>query len=366
MLDEFIATHRDRVMAKAREKVSSRGWPVVSTHELDRGIQMFLTQLIETLRWESTSTPFSPTDLAADARRHGGELLARGFSVSRVVHDYGAICQAATELALELHAPVTIDEFHVLNRCLDLAIAEAVTEHARITAESRSSEELERVGRMAHEIRNRLNPALIAFDIIKSGTVSVNGSTGAVISRSLLAISELVDSTLGEIRTAASHHRAEVISMTPFIHDIAVVARLQGERAGLQFVVGSIEPDLFANVDRQLLESALMNLVNNGFNYTRPGGAVTVRACRHGETVHITVQDQCGGIADATGDPFQAFGERRGRDRSGLGLGLSIARRAIRAEGGEINVRNMPGEGCVFTIEVPLSGAPVPGAMLVE
>ncbi len=236
--------------------------------------------------------------------------------MSYVVHDYGAICQAATELALELHAPVTTDEFHVLNRCLELAIAAAVAEHARIGAESRSSEELERVGQMAHEIRNRLNPALIAFDIIRSGTVSVNGSTEAVIGRSLLAISELVDSTLGEIRTAASHHRPEMVSTTSFLHDIAVVAGLQGERAGLQFVVG----------------------------YTRPGGAVTVRACRHGETVHIAVQDQCGAIANVTGDPFQAFGEHRGRDRSGLGLGLSIARRAIRAEGGEINVRNMPGE----------------------
>lgn len=57
-----------------------------------------------------------------------------GYTVSQAVHDYGDICQAITELALELGAPISVKEFHTLNRCLDAAIAEAVTEHARVTA----------------------------------------------------------------------------------------------------------------------------------------------------------------------------------------------------------------------------------------
>jgi signal transduction histidine kinase len=52
---------------------------------------------------------------------------------------------------------------------------------------------------------------------------------------------------------------------------------------------------------------------------------------------------------------FQAFGDRRGADRSGLGLGLSIARQAVRAHGGDIHIRNKPGAGCVFAIDLPLS-----------
>ena len=59
-----------------------------------------------------------------------------GFNISQVVHDYGDICQAITEVAVEQNVPITTEEFHTLNRCLDTAIAEAVTEHARITAES--------------------------------------------------------------------------------------------------------------------------------------------------------------------------------------------------------------------------------------
>ena len=69
----------------------------------------------------------------------------------------------------------------------------------------------------------------------------------------------------------------------------------------------------------------------------------------------IETEDECGGIPPSKGDLFQVFGDRRGGDRSGLGLGLSIARKAVRAHGGEIRIRNLPGKGCVFTIEVPLA-----------
>ena len=72
----------------------------------------------------------------------------------------------------------------------------------------------------------------------------------------------------------------------------------------------------------------------------------------------IDVEDECGGIPEGEGDPFQSFGKRRGRDRTGLGLGLSIARKAVRAHGGDIHIRNLPGRGCVFTIDLPLAAAP--------
>jgi signal transduction histidine kinase len=71
----------------------------------------------------------------------------------------------------------------------------------------------------------------------------------------------------------------------------------------------------------------------------------------------VEVEDECGGIPQGKSDLFQVFGDRRGSDRSGLGLGLSIARKAVRAHGGEI--RNIPGKGCVFIIDVPLATADV-------
>ena len=353
MLYEFVTTYRDAIIAKTRAKVSTRPWPPASSAELENGLPIFLTQLAETLRWEDTDTPFSTHAIGDSATRHGRDLLALGFTVSQVVHDYGDICQAITELAVEQNAPITTEEFHVLNRCLDTAIADAVTEHARITAASRSTEELERMGQVTHEIRNILNTAILAFEVVKRGTVGVNGNTGAVLGRSLTALRDLVETTLSDIRTAASHQRPELISVSAFLSDIAAAAQLQAEYNGLQFTIEQIDPELSVNVDRQLLASAVTNLLSNAFKYTPAGGRVILRARAMDGRVAIEVEDACGGLPAGKGDLFTPFGERRGKNRTGLGLGLSIARRAVRAQGGDIEVRDRPGKGCTFVIYVP-------------
>jgi signal transduction histidine kinase len=95
--------------------------------------------------------------------------------------------------------------------------------------------------------------------------------------------------------------------------------------------------------------------LHNAFKNTPPGGRVVLRARAEQGRLLIETEDECGGIPPNKRDLFQKFGDRRGGDRSGLGLGLSIARKAVRAHGGEISVRNMPGKGCVFIIDVPLA-----------
>jgi signal transduction histidine kinase len=354
MLYEFVAAHREAIIAKTTLKVSSRHWPAPSS-ELENGLPMFLTQLTETLRRESTDAPFSPAAIGASATLHGRDLLALGFTPSQVVNDYGDICQAITELAVEQNAPITVQEFNILNRCLDKAIADAVTEHARITAETRSSQELERIGHVAHEIRNKVNTALLAFEAVKRGTVGIDGITGGVLGRSLVGLRQLVDTTLSDIRTAASHQRPERVSLSSFLDDIGVGAQLQAEYSGLHFTIEPIDPALTVYVDQQLLASAVTNLLNNAFKYTRAGGRVVLRAGSENLRAVIAVEDQCGGIPVSRGDPFQPFGERRAKDRTGLGLGLSIARKAVRAQDGDIHIRNLPGKGCIFIIEVPLA-----------
>jgi hypothetical protein len=126
--------------------------------------------------------------------------------VSQVVHDYGDICQTITAIAVEQGAPISVEEFHTLNRCLDTAIAEAVTEHARLTAERRSAEETERLGHAAHELRDTLNTAILAFHTLKRGAVAVNGSTGAILGQSLMTLREVIDRTLSEVRLEVGKH----------------------------------------------------------------------------------------------------------------------------------------------------------------
>ena len=79
--------------------------------------------------------------------------------------------------------------------------------------------------------------------------------------------------------------------------------------------------------------------------------------------VQIEVEDECGGLPPGEAeDLFRPF-EQRDTNRSGLGLGLAIARESVETNGGLIHARNLPGKGCVFTIDLPLlPPAPAAGA----
>jgi signal transduction histidine kinase len=359
MLYEFIGLNREGIISRTRDRVRGRPWPSVSTREIEHGVPLFLTQLSETLRLEASRVPFSSDAIGSTAARHGAELLAAGFSVTQVVHDYGDICQAITEIAVERKAPITAEEFHTLNRCLDTAIAEAVTEHTRLMAERRSSEEVERLGHAAHGLRDLLNTALLAFHTLKRGAVAINGNTGALLGRSLTGLGDVIDRTLSEVRLAAVVQRREPFALTALVDDVAATGALHSEYRQIQFTMEPIDPVLAIHGDPQLLTSAVLNLLHNAFKYTPAGGAVAFRAHSQGQRLIIEIEDRCGGLPEGSVDLFQPFGDRRGSDRSGLGLGLSIARQAVRAHGGDILIRNMPGKGCVFTIEVPLAAEDV-------
>ena len=171
---------------------------------------------------------------------------------------------------------------------------------------------------------------------------------------SLMNLRDLVDSRLADIRMSAHIARQEHVSIKLLLGEIALAADLHAEFRELRFEISDVNGELAVNTDPQLLTSAVMNLLNNAFTFTPPGGHVSLRAVSHGDRVHIEVEDECGGIAANKADPFQPFGDRRKHDRSGLGLGLSIARQAVRTYGGDINFRNLPGVGCVFVIDLPM------------
>jgi signal transduction histidine kinase len=234
-----------------------------------------------------------------------------------------------------------------------------------VTADQRSAEETERLGHAAHELRDRLNTAILAFHTLKRGTVAINGSTGAVLGRSLMSLREVIDRSLSEVRLEAGQPRPARLSVAAFIDEIAATGLLHSEYRDIQFILEPIDPALSIDADPQLLGSAVMNLLHNAFKNTPSGGRVVLRARAEHERLLIETEDECGGFPPTKGDLFQVFGDRRGSDRSGLGLGLSIARKAVRAHGGEISTRNMPGKGCVFIIEVPLPAEkPLPQAVL--
>lgn len=369
MLHDFLDTNRSELVHRCREKVALRPAPRATTAEMEHGIPLFLSQLIATLRLElaagesprAAEADGSPTDvpseLAATAALHGRELLRQGFSVDQVVHAYGDLCQAVTELAVERNAQVSADEFHTLNRCLDNAIASAVTEYGlqrdRQVADDGSRAMSEKLGNLAHEIRNLVNTATLAFAVMKNGSVGTAGATAAVLDRSLAGLSALTQRSLAEVRLGKGMlPRLEAIPVADFIAEVQVGAGLGASQKGCQLTVAPVEAGLTVRADRQLLHSALYNLLQNAFKFTLPRSHVSLKVRRADGQVLIDVADQCGGLHGPGEKMFAAF-EQHNADRSGLGLGLSISRRAIEASGGKLTVRDIPGTGCVFTIDLP-------------
>ncbi|HEV3008953.1 MAG TPA: hypothetical protein VGX52_07970 [Burkholderiales bacterium] len=215
MLHEFLTANREELIRRCRSKVRKRDSPPVTSSELEYGVPLFLEQLVEALRCEQAATghavisgPWNKISSAESSRTaalHGEELLAKGYTVDQVVHGYGDVCQAITELASEKNAPVTVNEFHTFNRLLDNAIADAVSSYGRHRDASLGThaEDLhERMGTLADEQRALLETALKALQALKLGNIGLKGATGTLLEESLVKLRDLVDKSLPEIRLA--------------------------------------------------------------------------------------------------------------------------------------------------------------------
>jgi diguanylate cyclase (GGDEF)-like protein len=143
MLHDFLSSHRALLIDRCRDMVASRSHPKLPRPERAHGIPIFLDQIIKTLRMEQRSY-FAPRPITSNesdnglnpdvvpmAALHGRDLLQEGFTIEQVIRDYGDVCQAVTQLATEAGVSISAKEFNTFNRCLDDAIAAAVTEYSQ-------------------------------------------------------------------------------------------------------------------------------------------------------------------------------------------------------------------------------------------
>lgn len=207
MLHEFLSSNRDELIRRCRLKVGKRFSPPVTASVMEQGVPLFLEQLIDALRLEKTQFVAKHDGIPGNTKSpaaiegsrtsalNGKELLRSGYSVEEVVHGYGDVCQAITELAAERNATVTIQEFHTFNRLLDNAIADAVSSYG---------EDLyQQLGTLADEQRTLVDRALKAWDALKIGNVGVMGVTGSVLEDTLMKLRGLVDRSRPEVRLSS-------------------------------------------------------------------------------------------------------------------------------------------------------------------
>jgi signal transduction histidine kinase len=248
--------------------------------------------------------------------------------------------------------------FRTLNRCLDNAIAQAVTEFAHqrdlLTTEKDAQALNERLGFLAHELRNLIQTATLAVTAIKAGNVGLAGATGAVLDRSLIGLRDLINRSLADVRVMAGMPaRRTLISLPEFVAEVQISAALEAHARGCSFVVSGAGQGLSVYADREMLSAAVGNLLQNAFKFTERDTEVSLNVHASAERVLIDVADHCGGLPKGDAERmFQSF-TQSATDKSGLGLGLSICRSTVEANNGILRVRDLPGSGCIFTIDLP-------------
>lgn len=379
MLHEFLSKNEKEIIAMTEKKSLALAGVRPSSNQLKAGLPIFYQQLVGVLRLGQGPARTSNVDdegmakaaaesdepamamaagrpddaaVAKSAGLHGIELLRLGYTLSHVVHAYGAMCQSITELATVKNIIITSSEFRDLNLCLDVAIAGAVTEYQATRNNQESSREVEHLGFLAHELRNAIGTVKLAIDLIKRGTVGFGGSTGQVLDRGIKRIEELVDRSLTEVRLRVDPSvRKESVSLIQIVSQLMVTAEIEAQSKN-QIIEINVDPALIAEADSQLVYSAVSNLIQNALKFTRPGGKIQIRGTLAGKNIVIEVEDECGGLSDRASELFKPFKQQHD-NRKGLGLGLTIAQKAINLNNGTIDVRNLPGKGCVFTILLP-------------
>ena len=356
MLHDLLTHERTALLAQCESKVLSFGG-ALKTPAPAGGWAIFYDELIELLDSDQPcafhAECCSRSTLTTTNAR---DYVRLGYTVSEVVQSYRVISEAISEFAQKLDYPIKQRDFLQLNSSIDHAIAEAVTEYEQIKAEEQTRKETQRLGFLAHELRNSLQSATIALEVIESGAAGIRSNTGEMLQTSLQQMAKLIDSALTEVRMRVqpSVH----LQRTPvfeIMSKVGVTAGYQARSRNLTLRMLGLS-DLEVFVDRQLMISALANLVQNALKFTVPGGVVQVRTRKVEDRILIEIQDQCGGLADGAAEEMFKPYVQNSADRTGLGLGLTISRQAIELNHGLLRVENIPGEGCIFVIDLPEAG----------
>src|SRR5215831_863741 len=217
---------------------------------------------------------------------------------------------------------------------------------------------------LSHELRNPLAPLSNALTLLRSGrsdakqTALLLAMMGRQLEHLLRLVNDLLDSsrvTRGMINIEA----APVDLKKAIAHGVEGAHALIAARHH-RYEQSLPEEPLIVNGDMTRLGQVFVNLLNNAAKYTPSGGTISVTATREGDYAVVRVRDTGQGIpAELLPKIFDLFMQAdRAFDRShgGLGIGLTLADRLVRAHGGVIEATSAgPGEGSEFTVRLPLS-----------
>jgi signal transduction histidine kinase len=317
--------------------------------ELIDQMPLFIDELTAALHPQALPLPLA----GENAIEHGAQRLSLGFNVGEVVREYGALHRCIIEIADEAGLTITSHEQTIIARCLTSGIAHAVSQYVSDRDAELHRQMSEHIGFIAHEVRNPLSSARMAFTLLQKTELAGGGRVVELLAKNLRLTGEVIDNALHHSAlTLGVQPRAEVVRLRALLDGVVFDCASEAQAKGLEVVV-SASADLSLEADPRLLQSAIANLVRNAIKFSAPSSAISVRAGRVEGRISIEVEDSCGGLPDGCVEDLFKPLVRRGPDQTGFGLGLAIAHQASQAHDGMLTVRDLPGKGCVFTLDLP-------------
>jgi PAS domain S-box-containing protein len=241
-----------------------------------------------------------------------------------------------------------------------LAEGRDVTDSRRAENAMRELETLSTMGRLAarvaHEVNNPLAGIQNSFLLIKDAVPETHPyySYVGAIEREIGRISAVTRQLYETYRPDPD--AAPEVSVPTILSDAVSLLRQVNRAANVTIDVESDGVPGTLPIPAALARQAIYNLVQNAIDASPPGGRVQVAAAANGRAFSLSVRDQGPGIPEHLREQIFApfFSTKTGGRTSGMGLGLALVRRSVDALGGRIEIRDVPGGGTEFRIEIPL------------
>jgi signal transduction histidine kinase len=351
---DVLKTQREMLVACWSARIRAAVGEALSTAELLDHLPAFVDEIVAALYPGAMPLPV----LSGNVGKHGAQRLRLQFDVAEVVREYGLLHDCIIELARDNDVQINLTEQQVIGRWLNAGIADAIAQYVErrdVELERRTSEHL---GFIAHELRNPLSAARAAALRLRSKPNDEGGRVGDLLERSLRRAGDMIDNALSHTSLKMGlEPKQETIALGDLLRDIVDDAGAEAQARAISLAVDAAASGTIVG-DPRLLRSAVFNLVQNALKFSARGTTVSLRAAREPRAVTISVADACGGLPPGKVEDLFSPLVQRGANRSGYGLGLSIAQQAVEAHGGSIAVKDVPGAGCVFSIRLPQANAP--------
>jgi signal transduction histidine kinase len=327
--------------------------------ELSRGelwdhLPKFFDEVLAALRTgEGSSAEAGTTNGSAASIEHGTQRLRVGFDLAEVIREYEILTECILDEVETAGASVSTRAFRHVQALLNAGRAQAVVAYIDRRDAEMAQTTSQHVAFIAHELRSPLMSAFLAVTALRKSERPEDQWALGMLTRNLNALRDLIDQVLTADRLAGQIPlQRESFDLRVLLEQVAADTQWAAKRRQVDISVQAPE-GLPINGDQRLLRSAIGNVLGNAVKFTHEGSAISVRAQRRDGGITVEVEDGCGGLPqDNTTELFEPF-VQRGENRTGFGLGLAIVKQALEAHGGRVSVRNVPGKGCVFALELP-------------